>query len=396
MMAAAIASCAASFPQRAYPPPEEPIPGLLPPIPTPDPEKLQNVAYHHYGRGDYIRALGFAYDALKAAPANPRYPILLGLIYDQGLDRPDLAVIEYRKLLGMEPSGRLAESLEQRVQHLRRLAYQRQARQRVFETVASDGARMDLAVFPLEPVGSVAPPPGLTIALVDMVLQDLAGPGAGIDPLQLHIYHNEFARHRPDAGPSDFARWIRASKTLTGRLMDLGDHRVRITLQVFGRDGGLLWEGPPVTANLGDLQTLRNALSGQAAKGLNLPLPADYPPRPFKNPVNLLVHARALSDYVGGDVPTALRALESLRRFEPRSTILDRTLTWARRDMAGANRLPDLLKAYRSLGNRPDPLDAVHRRLMATHALTTPTPASQTGSETTNPYKPPVSPEALP
>ncbi len=146
-----LTACGATFPPRAFPPPEDPIPGLMPLVPSPDPAKLQNVAYHHYGKGDYVRALGFAYNAYEAAPDNPRYPVvLLGLIYDHGLDRPDLAVLEYRKLLGMDPSAKLAQTLQDRIQHLRRVGHQREARQRIFQTGENTSPVVDIAVYPLQ------------------------------------------------------------------------------------------------------------------------------------------------------------------------------------------------------------------------------------------------------
>lgn len=390
--------CGTSFPQRGFPPPEDPVPALMPPMPSPDPEKLQNVAYRHYGRGDYVRALGFAYDAHRAAPKNPRYPVLLGLIYDRGLDRPDLAVLEYRKLLEMAPSEKFADDLRNRIQHLSRISHQRWARQRVFQEAGQADKPPAYAAFPLMPVGPRAPAEGLALGITDMLLNDLSGLSEvfSADPLLIHIAHHEFSRHRPEAGAAEFARWMGATRTLTGTLMDLGDRRIRVVLQVLGPDGATLYEAPSVTAGLRDLQTLRGTLSGQAAIGLELSPQAGFPPSPFSNPVNLLVHANALVLYLDGDVPGAIRTLESLGRFEEDSNLMARTRDWAARDALGADSLPALLAAYKSLGTVPDPLDAVHRRLMATHTLTAPPPSSQTGSESQGPYKPTAPPEVLP
>ncbi len=343
-----LVACGGPRYHRVYPPPEDL---------RHSPAKLKAAAYAYYNRGDYVRALRYAYEAAQTTPDDLRSSFLLGLIYDMGLDRPDLAIPEYKRILSLRPWSDLPKRIRRRIHYLYRQAQARHAARALHPGSPPPISSDQLAAFPLYPAGPRPPDPNLQLGLIDLLLYDLQNLSdtLHIDPLQVYISSYTFQRAHPGATPGEFARWSGAEKTLTGTLIDLGEGRIRVVLHLLGSDGSPLYTAAPVTGNLRDLQTLHHALLSQAAKALDLSLPATLPPLPVAALLPLLLHAEGLWVYLSGQVSEAHHHLAQTQTLDPASDLIARTYRWVDLDLTGQKEGQSLLVTYRSMVAHPSP-----------------------------------------
>ncbi len=120
LVAGLMVGCGGRLRHLAYQLSEDPIPSALVSARRPDPAPLRKSAYGYHAQDDQVRALREAYRALRMAPKDRGIRLLLGLIYDLGLDRPDLALPEYRRAQGLNQKGSLARQLGHRIDFLKR------------------------------------------------------------------------------------------------------------------------------------------------------------------------------------------------------------------------------------------------------------------------------------
>jgi len=355
-----------------------------------DPAKLQKSAYAHYRRGDYVRALRDAYGAARDASPDFRLPVLIGLIYDTGFDRPDLAIPEYRQFLHTPPGGKYVRRLQQRIHYLHRLAQERETTLALQPGAPSPLQTAPFAVYPLQQAGPRQPEPGVEIGLLDMVFHGLGGPAdtSHTDAIRPHLLRHAFQSAHSDATPDAFSRWVGASATLTGSLIDLGAHRVQIVLRVFDTEGRLSHTGQPITGSLSDLRALYHALLGSASEGLDIPLPSPLPEPDIPSPLPLVLYGQALEDYLSGRLSDAHRRLADAGRLAPDSHLIADAQERTEQELAETSGDHAMADVYRDMMALPDPSEAMERRLQATHTLAVPPPSALTGAESLQPYKP--------
>ncbi len=311
----------------------------------------------YFGEGDHFRALRYAIKATQADPQDLRTAFLLALIYDITLDRPDLAIPEYRRLPSLRPWGNLPERVQRRLHYLFRKNEEQCAREALVPGSSPPLTPAELAVYPFTPSGPRAPHPEVGLALMDMLLFDLVSVSDAVrtDPLRAHIQVQAFDRACPDANAADFARWCGAGQTLTGILYDLGSGRIRVVPQILGANGEVIYQGSPVTGDLRTIRTLERALLTQAAEGLGIPLPAALPSAPLDTALSLLLHGQGLKRYFSGHVADAHRHYEELLAVAPHSGLLLRTYEWVDLDLRGGEEAQSLARSYAHIASHPYP-----------------------------------------
>ena len=387
--AALLAGCGGTH-GLAHIPKAQPAPAFATSSSAPNPAKRQKSAYAHYSRGDYVRALRDAYGASRSASPDFRLPLLIGLIYDTGFDRPDLAIPEYQRFLHSHPRGKYARRLQQRICFLHRQTQERETSLALQPGAPPPLQAAPFAVYPLQPAGPRQPEPGIALGLLDMVFHGLGGPAdtSHADTIRPHLLRHAFQNAHSDATPDAFSRWAGASATLTGSLIDLGAHRVQIVLRVFDAEGRLSHTGQPITGSLSDLRALYHALLKRASEGLGVPLPSPLPEPDISSPLPLVLYGQALEDYLSGRLPDAHRRLADADRLAPGSHLIANARKRAAQELAETGDSGAIADVYRDLMALPDPSEAAERRLQATHTLAVPPPTALTGTESLQPYKP--------
>ena len=106
LMACGLIGCGGGRYRPGYIPPDGAVQTPIPLPEAPGPTPFHEAAYVRYSRGDYVRALRDAYRAAEAPLPDDRLPFFIGLVYDTGFNRPDLAIPEYRRFLRHRPRDR--------------------------------------------------------------------------------------------------------------------------------------------------------------------------------------------------------------------------------------------------------------------------------------------------
>ena len=363
----------------------------IPTFHVPDPGKLESLAYTHFGQKDYVRALRYAYQAFRIDPADPRLLLLTGLIYEQGFNRPDLALQEYSRLFSLVGPKRLEKRMGSRMQYLLRKAQMRTANLALQPDQPPPLKGQKLAVFPFQIQGPTQPT--LAQGIQDLLLHNVHHQLGYPDPFQLQMLTHVYLQAFPLSTPSEYAVWTGADLTLTGHLIDLGDHRIQITLQVLDATGQTVYTSPPVADNLGDLTQLNSDLLSQAAKGLEISLP--IPVLSIASPIALMAYVQGRNAYLEDNLTQARQFLNDVLSMQPDADLIAQTLKWVENDLNNTDHPQLLVDLYWELETLPDPERALSRRLQSTHRLIVPSEGEITGQETHDPFKPPR-PEAAP
>ena len=363
-------------------------------VPSGDPGGLQQAALSHFSGGDYVRALRYAYWASQTIPTDIRLRLLLGVIYDEGFGRPDLALPEYRKARDLSPLPELTARLDERVRHLHRRELEERYLQAALSDVGPPLSKNGLAVFPLQVVGPREPEAGLTHGLLTMLLPALRDHSTSfhVDPFSMPItaqIYGEVQGHDPEA----FARWSGAGAILTGTLSDLGDRRVRVVLRRLNTTGDVVWMSKPVVGQLDAAGDLYRNLLVAAGQGLDITIPGGS--AGVASPLALSLYAEGVRDYAGARVFEAHRNLKTALTFDPGSPVLNETFGWIDQDLNGSAYGTSLAEVYRDLLRLPDSSAALRRRLSQAHGLTRPPSSASAGKESVNPFKRPR-PEVAP
>ena len=375
-------------PQLSVRAPGDPVLAHPAPLIPPDPTHLKRAAWAHFQRGDYVRALRLSYRAADLAPEDAGPAFLSALIYDLGMDRPDLAIFEYNRLLQRAAHHALLSPLHPRLTHLSRVALQRAATAALMPGHPPPlvGAPLSVMTFHTDKPD----PSGLPLALTDLLLYDLQIlMGADLlSPLQMHLLSRTFQEAFPEAPPSAFARWTGAQQTLVGKIARKEAHHIVVSTRLLDATGTPVHHLKPVEGNLGDLPALRRALRDETARALGLHSRTTTAPQPIASALALSLCARGLDAYLSGDATTAERLLTDAEKIEPGAPLITRWRHWIKEDIQGAQMAAELTALYKKRSIYPDPQTAVQRRLTATHALIAPA-TGLNGKEPSTPHNPP-------
>ncbi|MBK35285.1 MAG: hypothetical protein CME26_07100 [Gemmatimonadetes bacterium] len=357
-------------------------------VPPGDAGGLQQAALSHFSGGDYVRALRYAYWASQTIPTDIRLRLLLGVIYDEGFSRPDLALPEYRRAHGLSTLPELTARLDERIRYLHR----RELEDRYLRAALAESdpplSKNGLAVFPLQVVGPRTPEPGLTHGLLTLMLPSLRDRSTAlhIDPFAAPIAAQVYGEVRGN-NPEDFARWSGAGAVLTGTLADLGGRRVRVVLRRLDSTGSVVWTSEPIVGRLDAAGDLCQSLLASAGRGLGIDVASGG--ASISSPLALSLYAEGVLDYAGARVLEAHRNLKTALSFEPGSAILNETYVWVDQDLNGSAYDISLAEAYRDLLKLPDASNALQRRLSRAHTLARPQSPTSVGKESIAPYKRP-------
>ena len=371
--------------------------GLLPTfdrgtMPDRDGNELRSAALDSYARGDFVRALRFGYWAAQTIPTDVRLRLLLGIVYDGGFDRPDLALPEYQRALSLKPDRRFYDRLRRRIHFLSRRLLQDNTRSNITNKSGNPLSENWLAVYPLDHSGLRSPETGLEVALLDWVLPDirLRSSGLHIDPFTSWIVAQVYREMATDPTAEDFARWCGAGTVLTGQLTDLGSGHLRLTLELLDSSGRKVYESSALHLDAMDPGSAYTSIIGETSAALGLLASSEAKNQlPIENPVSLSLYALGLSQYLVGQVSEAESSIQDAITLNPGSDLLGGRHAWAESDLLGGREGAELLDDYHRLLNLPDPDRVIRQRLMRGHTMSSPSVNGASGSETEDPYKPP-------
>ena len=337
-----LTGCAHRFQYMAYPPTDS---SAL------SPQQLLAFAYDHYKLGDEVRALNFVYRAASVDPSDLRSPLLTGLIYDLDFDRPDLAVIEYEKVLPLRAWSDLPTRLSERLVHLRRRSeYSR------ISGLAKSGEGLPastyrLAFLQFESVGPRAAQSGLSLGLTDLVMHGLkqVSEKLYVDALELHILQRAYLENTTERVNAEFAEWSGAQGVFTGTLTDLGLGRLKVTIQVLGSDGRLLHKSPAIRGHVDDLTSFYRDLMKAAVISLDLKAPTAGLHSPISSTLAMIIHAHALELLLEDQTESANLYITKALESAPASSLIARTRNWIDQDLAGRKAKNALVSTYHKI-----------------------------------------------
>jgi tetratricopeptide (TPR) repeat protein len=353
---------------------------------------LRSAALDYYAKGDYVRALRFGYWATQTMPTDVRLRLLLGIVYDGGFNRPDLALPEYERALSLKPSRQFQDKLRRRIRYLSRRLLQESTRTSLIDKSGNPFSENWLAIYPLRIVGPRSPEIGLEYSLLDWILPDLKtrSPGLHVDPFTSLIVAQVFREVADQADAQTFARWSGAGLTLTGQLTDIGNQQLRVVIELLDAMGAVSYTSRPVVIKTTDPGAAYENILSLVDAGLGLMSAEKGRSRPpITNAGSMALYSEALGQYLVGQVSVAEKNLEDAMTLDPDSDYLMSRHTWARSERLGRSEGAEILDDYHRLLRLPDPNQLVRDRLMRGHSLSSPAVAGTSGLESEDPYKAP-------
>jgi tetratricopeptide (TPR) repeat protein len=307
-------------------------------VPSSDGGELRSAALNYYAKGDYVRALRFGYWATQTMPTDVRLRLLLGIVYDGGFNRPDLALPEYERALSLKPSRQFQDKLRRRIRYLSRRLLQESTRTSLIDKSGNPLSENWLAICPLRIVGPRSPEIGLEYSLLDWILPDLKtrSPGLYVDPFTSLIVAQVYREVADQADAQTFARLSGAGVTLTGQLTDLGNQQLRVVIELLDAMGAVSYTSRPVVIKTTDpVAAYENILSlVDAALGLMSAEEGRSRP-PITNAGSMALYSEALGQYLVGQVSVAEKNLEDAMTLNPDSDYLISRHSWARSERLG-------------------------------------------------------------
>ena len=361
-------------------------------MPSSNGGELRTAALGYYAKGDYVRALRFGYWATQTMPTDVRLRLLLGIVYDGGFNRPDLALPEYERALSLKPSRQFQDKLRRRIRYLSRRLLQESTRTSLIDKSGNPLSKNWLAIYPLRIVGPRSPEIGLEYSLLDWILPTLKArsPGLHVDPFTSLIVAQVYREVADQADAQTFARWSGAGVTLTGQLTDLGNQQLRVVIELLDAMGTVSYTSSPVVIKTTDPVSAYENILSLVDGGLGLMSAEEGRSRPpITNAVSLALYSEALGQYLVGQVSVAEKNLEDAMTLNPDSDYLMSRHTWARSERLGRSEGSEMLDDYHRLLRLPDPNQLVRDRLMRGHELSSPAVAGTSGIEPEDPYKAP-------
>ena len=358
--------------------------------PAPEfPKKItayETAAWHLFRNSDYVRALRFAYQAAEMHPQEPSAKLLVGLIYDHGFDRPDLAMAAYNHILQQAPNYAGVDILQPRLPYLFRRTQERVA-QLSLQQGAQPLSSAPLALFPIVPWTQNKTQAALGLGLTDILFSGFLDGESTLPSLRTHLLAHAFLTAFPNADANTFAKWVGATHTLSGTLVQSQNHQISISLKLINAQGHTAHTFAPIMGNMNDLESLSQEVIQTVSQALELSLPSKENKAPSS--LALILHGQALDAYLAGDTKLAQKFSIGAMALAPKSDRIAWFNKWIEKDDLGGQIGGDLITLYRSLKFQPDPDEASARRILATQQLLTPTSGLDTAKEPLQPFKSP-------
>lgn len=384
--------CANTLPHQSQ---TEPV--LAHPVPAIKKESTpyETAAWHLFKNADYVRALRLAYRATEIRPQEPSAALLIGLIYDHGLNRPDLALSAYNHILQQAPHYEGVGILQPRLPYLFRRTQERVAQISLHHPETPPLQGMPLAIFPILPWTPNKTDAAFTLGLTDILLSSLLDANSNLPSLRTHLLAHAFLDAFPNANANAnaFALWAGAEQTLSGTLVHSQNHDISLRLELINKQGQTIQRSAPISGKMSQLNQFRDdfihalaQMFDQTSTDTQLPMPSA---------MALTLHGRALDAYLSGDSPQARAYIEGSIQLSPTNKRLHNLNRWIKADYTGSRIGKDLVALYRSLKRQPDPDEAATRRILATQYLLAPNYGFDSSQETLTPFKPPQ-PETTP
>lgn len=376
--------CANTLPLQSQ---SEPILGHPVPMQKKESTPYENAAWHLFRNADYVRALRLAYHATEIRPQEPSAALLIGLIYDHGLDRPDLALSAYNHILQQAPHYEGVGILQPRLPYLFRRTQERVAQISLYQPESPPLQGIQLTIFPILPWTANKTDAAFALGLTDILFSPLLDNDSNLPSLRAHLLAHAFLNAFPNADANAFALWAGAEFTLSGTLIRSQNHHVSVRLKLVDSKGQTLQESPSITGNQSQLNEFRDALLyalGQMLDLANLDTQA-----PMPSSMALTLYGRALDAYLSGDPEQAQTSINGAADLSPNTKRINNLKSWISADYAGSQVGKDLVTLYRSLKQQPDPDEAATRRILATQHLLTPSYGLDSAQEALTPFRPP-------
>lgn len=347
---------------------------------------FETTAWHLFRNSDYVRALRFAYQAAELHPQEPSAKLLVGLIYDHGFNRPDLALAAYNHILQQASNYAGINILQPRLPYLFRRTQERVAQISLQQDVPP---LLDnqLALFPIVPWVPNKNQAALGLGLTDILFSGLLDEESTLPSLRTHLLAHAFLESFPNANAKAFAKWVGANHTLSGTLVQSQNHQISISLKLFNAQGQIEHTFAPIIGNMNDLASLQQEVTQKVGQILDRSWPTTSNTMPSS--LALILHGQALDAYLLGDTNQARKFSEGALALAPRTDRIIWLNKWIEADDLGSQIDNDLVTLYRSLKYQPDPDEAATRRILATQYLLAPTSGLDTAKESLQPFKPP-------
>ena len=344
-------------------------------------------AWHLFRNADYVRALRLAYLATDLQPQEPSSALLVGLIYDQGFNRPDLALLAYNEILQQTPHYEGVALLQPRLPYLFRRTQERAAQISLQNQNAPPLQGTPLALFPILPWAPNKTDAAFALGLTDILFSDFLGDNATLPSLRTQLLAHAYLEAFPLADVKAFAQWAGSDQTLSGILVHSKNRKITLTITLTDAWGQTIHEFPPVTGHLDALPEFRENILQAISQILEPPM--SNATEPFPSSLALTLYGQALDAYLAGDAEQAQKYIAGAINLAPKTERLIQLDQWIRADYVGSQIGNDLIGLYQSLKYQPNPDQASAQRIWATQNLLIPQSSLDTAKEILTPFKPP-------
>lgn len=350
-------------------------------------------AWRLFRSADYVRALRLAYLATDMHPQEPSSALLVGLIYDQGFNRPDLALSAYNQILQQTPHYEGVALLHPRLPYLFRRTQERAAQISLQHQSVPPLQGTPLALFPILPWAPNKTDAAFALGLTDILFSDLLGDNPTLPALRTQLLAHAYLEAFPRADAKSFAQWAGAEQTLSGIMVHSKNHKITLTLTLTDAGGQIIHEFPPITGHMNALPEFRENLIHTISQILEYSI--SEPSESFPSSLALTLYGQALDAYLAGDSEQAQKYIAGAINLSPKTERIIQLEQWIRADYVGSQIGNDLIGLYQSLKYQPNPDQASAQRIWATQNLLIPNNCLDTAKEPLPPYKPPQ-PETRP
>ncbi len=350
-------------------------------------------AWQLFRSADYVRALRLAYLATEIRPQEPSSALLVGLIYDHGFNRPDLALSAYNQILQQTPHYDGVDLLQPRLPYLFRRTQERAAQISLQHQNVPPLQGTPLALFPILPWSPNKTDAAFALGLTDMLLSEFLGDHTTLPFLRTQLLAHAYLEAFPNADAKAFAQWAGADQTLSGILVHSRNHKITLTLTLTNEWGQTIHEFPPVVGHMNALPEFRENLIHTVSQILEHAISEGL--QTFPSSLALTLYGQALDAYLAGDLEQAQKHISGAINLAPNSERMMQLDQWIRADYVGSQIGNDLIGLYQSLKLQPNPHQAASQRILATQNLLMPNSSLDTAKETLTPFKPPQ-PETVP
>jgi len=385
-----VLGCATTAPQQN---PSAPTPVTLVRKTNRNATAYEASAWQLFRSADYVRALRLAYLATEIRPQEPSSALLVGLIYDQGFNRPDLALMAYNQILQQTPHYEGVGLLQPRLPYLFRRTQERAAQISLQHQDVPPLQGTPLALFPILPWSPNKTDAAFALGLTDILFSDFLGDHSMLSSLRTQLLAHAYLQAFPNADAKAFAQWAGADQTLSGILVHSKNHKITLTLTLTNSLGQTTHTFPPVVGHMNALPTFRENLIHTVSQILEHPISEST--EPFPSSLALTLYGQALDTYLAGDPEKSQKYIVGAINLAPRTERMIQLDQWIRADFVGSQIGNDLIGLYQSLKYQPNPHQAAAQRILATQNLLVPNNSLDTAKETLTPFKPPQ-PETLP